>query len=112
MARGGSELLDKIGEDIERDAIGFAPFKTGELKAAIGHEMRGESTVRIGTGVGGHPSCGHAVYVELGTRPHEINVKNAKVLTNGASFFGRHVDHPGTAPQPYLSRALYIRRSA
>lgn len=111
MARGGTEFLDKIGEDVQRDAVGFAPMRTGLLKESIGHEMRGPKTVRIGTGVGGHRSSSYALYVELGTGPHEISVKNAKVLTDGVQFFGKHVNHPGTAPHPFLAKALFIRRS-
>ncbi len=40
-------------------------------------------------------------YLIGGTRAHSIDVVNASVLTDGVSFFGRHVNHPGTSPQDF-----------
>ena len=50
----------------------------------------------------------YSVYVEFGTRAHIIEIKNAKVLTNGKKFFGKKVKHPGTVAQPHLRPAVDI----
>lgn len=111
-AMGTGLWLKALGADIERDAIAFAPFKTGELKASIGHELKSFKKVRVGSGQGGHPSCDHAAVTELGSAPHRITIKSKKVLANAETgeIFGKTVQHPGTTAQPYLSVALYRRR--
>jgi HK97 gp10 family phage protein len=47
-------------------------------------------------------------YVEGGTRPHIIRVKNKKVLANKrlGKFFGEKVKHPGTKANPFFQRAV------
>ena len=47
-----------------------------------------------------------ARFLEHGTAPHVIRVKDAKVLTDGTSFFGVEVQHPGTKPLWILRRAV------
>ncbi len=54
----------------------------------------------------------HALFVELGTSPHEIRPRDPNgVLAfpgrDGKTVFARVVHHPGTRPQPYLRPALY-----
>lgn len=46
--------------------------------------------------------------MEQGTAPHTIRVRNARVLTDGAQFFGTQVNHPGTRPYRYLARAASL----
>ena len=48
-------------------------------------------------------------HVEYGTKPHTIRAKNAMVLTDGKTFFGKQVQHPGTQPKSFL-RAAYDAR--
>jgi len=49
----------------------------------------------------------YAAAVELGFKPHVIEVKDAKVLgTPKTGFFGKRVNHPGYAGDSYLYRAL------
>lgn len=55
-------------------------------------------TSRVGTNVP------YGKFLELGTSAHVVRVKNAKVLTNGAGFFGKEVT-VSMAPRPWLSRA-------
>lgn len=46
-----------------------------------------------------------------GTRPHEITARNSKVLrysSRGRIAYARTVQHPGTAPNKYLSDNLYL----
>lgn len=48
----------------------------------------------------------YAGFVNNGTVPHTIKIKNASVLTNGTDFFGKEVHHPGTHPYPFMSDTL------
>ena len=50
----------------------------------------------------------HAVFVQLGTRPHEIRPKNKKALrwaSGGGFFFAGKVNHPGYKGDAYLIEA-------
>lgn len=58
-------------------------------------------------------------YVELGTPPHMIEVKKAKVLAKYTgtvagkeqfTIFGKRVNHPGTRPSPFLMPAAESER--
>lgn len=69
---------------------------------------------------GGELGVGYAGAVELGTRPHEIRPRNARVLAWGGQrtlggrlrsgqrpdHFAMRVHHPGTRAQPYLVPGL------
>jgi HK97 gp10 family phage protein len=48
----------------------------------------------------------YAHLVEKGTRAHGIKATNAKVLSDGATVFGRAVKHPGTKAQSFLAKAV------
>jgi len=53
----------------------------------------------------------HAVFVQLGTRPHEIRPKNKKALrwaSGGKFFFAGKVKHPGYRGDPYLLDAALL----
>ena len=62
-----------------------------------------------GREVGHDPSrAPHAVFVQLGTRPHEIRPKNKKALrwaSGGKFFFAGKVNHPGYRGDAYLLTA-------
>jgi phage gpG-like protein len=75
------------------------PRDKGTLINSINGKVR-DDQLSIGTNVE------YAPHVEYGTKPHIITVKSAKVLTNGKSFFGKTVQHPGTAAQPFMRTAL------
>ena len=52
----------------------------------------------------------YALFLEVGTRAHGIDPVRAKMLSwidpaSGERVFAHHVDHPGTAANPYLSSA-------
>ena len=61
----------------------------------------------------------YAPYVEYGTAPHSIDVKNASVLAtksgvNGGGqwiYFGKHVDHPGSHAKPFFNPAFETARN-
>ena len=60
------------------------------------------------------PKAEYAPYVEFGTAPHVIEVKNARVLANKQTgqFFGKRVNHPGTAANPFMERILAASQPA
>ncbi len=50
----------------------------------------------------------YSLFVEEGTSPHIISVKNKKVLADkrAGEFYGKTVHHPGTRPNPFMHRAV------
>ena len=75
---GGVNVIGKVGPDVDYIAA----------KAPTGTDVN------------------YGLYMEIGTVPHTIRVKKAKVLSDGSTFFGKQVSHPGTAPRPFLRPAL------
>lgn len=59
-----------------------------------------ENELAIGTNVE------YAAAIELGARPHVIEAKNAKVLSDGKRFFEKRVRHPGFGGDSFLYWAL------
>jgi len=89
----------------------LAPKKTGRLRSSIRMDRRASSGrfASRSTPITSYEvsaNTPYAGYVHEGTKPHIIRVKNASVLTDGTTFFGPVVRHPGTRPNPFLSRAL------
>lgn len=94
-------------------------YKTGRLSSSMpayaGKNMDLEQfRAKAGTDVF------YGSYIELGTPPHIIEVKKAKVLakylgTSGGKenfkIFGKKVNHPGTRPSPFLFPAAESERS-
>jgi len=74
----------------------------GNLRQSIRSQMTGIASGKVEVGVD------YGVYVEEGTRPHIITVKNAKVLANKytGQMFGRTVKHPGTKANPFFQRGI------
>lgn len=70
----------------------------GKLKGSINAQKTGKYTATFGSWVD------YAPYVEFDTKPHTITAKG-KGLTNGKSWFGKTVQHPGTTAQPFLRPA-------
>jgi hypothetical protein len=54
------------------------------------------------------PQAAYAPFVELGTAPHIIMAKNARVLANTKTgeIFGTVVHHPGTKANPFMERIV------
>jgi len=92
----------KTAYDIHSEAVRHCPVSPhgGRLRSSIAVEVGKGASAVIGTNVK------YAKCVEFGTKPHIIRVKNAKVLTDGKTFFGKEVHHPGTKPQPFLRPAF------
>lgn len=99
-------LDETIGRAILSDAQEMAPKRSGRLAESLRAEVH-DKLLRVGS-----LDCNYAADVELGTAPHVILPRNKKALHwPGADHPVAKVNHPGTAPQPYLRPALYQRRT-
>jgi HK97 gp10 family phage protein len=74
----------------------------GNLRQSIRSGMSGVARGKLEVG------SDYGIYVHEGTRPHVIEIKNKKGLANirTGQFFGKRVQHTGTAPNPFLQRAV------
>lgn len=105
IARRMEDSAVKTARDVANDNVerrsgeylgGFrATFTPAASKSVLGH-LRLFNPVE------------HAEFIEKGTRPHLIRVRNAKVLVNSETgqFFGVQVNHPGTQPRKVIDKAL------
>lgn len=99
-------LQDVIGDAILSDAKDFVPKRTSRLHDSLRAEVR-DKVLRVGS-----LDVNYAADVELGTAPHVIVPRNKKALYwPGADHPVARVNHPGTAPQPFLRPALFQRRT-
>jgi len=93
----GLRALAHAGQAI---MVAEAPERTGTLRRSITIMKEGDTYVIT-------PLVSYAVYVERGTRPHEIVARRARALHfvwRGAPVFFRRVWHPGTQPNPFIAR--------
>ena len=114
IAHLGHSWSGPVGRDLSRRlrtlefrARMTAGVKTGRLRRSM------ETTDRKITRAGLEARVGSPVkYAKLhheGTRPHIIRPRNAKALrfvVGGRVVFASRVQHPGTRPNPYLTRWL------
>lgn len=112
-----------VGQDLERRcrslevyAMSHAGFDTGALVAAIDSVIftstGGDLEARVGANPAGE-EVGYAYFHHQGTKEHPIFPVRAKMLrfpdrrSGKSGFVFRHsVQHPGTAPNPYLTQHL------
>ena len=96
------KLIEKLTDIAYASAFFGAPWKTGKLAGSIVKEIGdGEASIQA--------LAPYAIYVEKGTRPHEIRPVNASVLAfeaSGRIVFTPLVRHPGTKPNPFMQRAV------
>ncbi len=98
--------IERTAFKIEGDAKRAAPVNKqsggGTLRQSISSKMTGKASAVI------QSKAKYSAYVDQGTKPHIIRVKNARVLANKRTgqFFGKVVNHPGTKAQPYFSNAI------
>jgi len=97
-------LVERLAEVAYAEAFYGAPWKTGKLARSLVMEVdeKGEARIRA--------LAPYAKFVVEGTRPHKIFPVRANVLAfkaaGGDLVFTRVVRHPGTKPNPFLTRAL------
>ena len=106
-----SRAVQKSALTVQSQAIKEAPVNKsgggGNLRQNIKTELRSKTRAEIIS------KAPYSIFVEGGTAPHEINIRNKKVLANKRTgeFFGTHVHHPGTQANPYMKRALEKSRA-
>ena len=107
--------LYEIAEEVRVLAREKAGRSEGEDHQHLQDSLRLRKTVDgLGyqVGVFESPTIGYALYHHEGTDPHPIDpIPPNKVLVfyypkAGRVVYLRHVDHPGTRPNPYLTDAL------
>ncbi|MCY7751644.1 hypothetical protein MOB65_19320 [Bacillus inaquosorum] len=50
-------------------------------------------------------------FAEFGTSPHLEKAKNKKVMSDGSTFYGREVDHPGHQAMPFIEPAFNAKKN-
>lgn len=89
--------LPKAVDNIDAGITARAPVDTGKLKNSIDVDSSGSAnTVKITVQVTDAEADRYGLFNDRGTKPHKIRVKNASVLTDGTTFFGKEVNHPGS----------------
>jgi hypothetical protein len=90
-----------------RTAALAATSAPGSMKQKIRPIFRGSKANPVGIVMVDHPA---AHFVFNGTRPHEIRPKRSggvlRFRIGSTVVYARHVNHPGTKPNPFLWRAL------
>lgn len=96
-----AQVIKPVAEDILREMQIGCPEDSGDLKDSLKITYF-PGGARIGS------DLDYAATVELGSGPHVIRVRNAKVLRNKETgqVFGKQVMHPGTPAQPFMVPAL------
>ena len=98
--------IEKTAFKIQADAFRAAPVNKqsggGNLRQSISSRMTGKASAVI------ESKAKYSAYVDQGTKPHIIRVKNARVLANRRTgqIFGKVVRHPGTRATNYFSNAV------
>lgn len=83
-----------------------APVRTGALQRSISSTYHGRGKWTISA------SRPYAKYVHEGTRPHRIRARTKKTLQffwarAGRVVYPQSVNHPGNAPDRFLTRAMH-----
>ena len=94
-------------------AVAEAPSKTGKLRAGLRMEQSRDVRGRWSVGYDVVSTAPYTAYVVKGTAPHKItgNPLLAFFWPKVGSFVVfRSVNHPGTRPNNFLSRALRAAR--
>ncbi len=102
-----SELVREAARRAEELIRERAPRRSGRLADSVSSEVRGNEAL-----VG--PKVPYAVFIERGTRPHEIRPRSARALrflAKGRLVFARRVWHPGIRPRFFVLRAAEALRS-
>lgn len=104
----GIALRRNVGNRIVLAAKRDVGVDTGTLRETIKliHERVGQyQELRIGS------DSKIALLHHNGTRAHEIHARNTEFLrfsSRGRVVYTRSVRHPGTKPNPYLAKNLYL----
>jgi hypothetical protein len=111
FGEGWATFVGEAGEILADALAEAAPVgETGELAASMNYRVN-SGRLEVGSADARGPI---AAYVTRGTKPHPIDPVNADALhwvdAGGADVFAKHVDHPGTAPNPFHIEAWEAHR--
>lgn len=120
LRQGANEFKDEVKATVP---VGPPSFENRQLYGAYPGALR--DTVRVTTKskggkvsasvkIGGKNKKGHVVFyahmVEFGTKPHKITSKKGYLSINGRVV--KAINHPGTAPQPFMRPAFDAKATA
>ncbi len=108
IKKASKKYKEDVAKELEDAVKQEVPVKTGLLRSSVTEEHQGED-ILIGPDAAvlrRESGEDYAPYVYFGTRPHKISVKRANVLTDGSTFFGKTVNHPGTRSNKFINRAV------
>lgn len=86
-----------------------APVDTGNLRRSVQHFTKGSKEAGVSA-----RGAKYWVDIEYGTAPHVITPKKSKALRfqiGKDEVYAKKVQHPGTAPNPFVKRAVNTLRS-
>lgn len=104
-----SLLMQQLGAQVvERVSGRMVGVRTGRLRASITINPTVISGTRISGSVsaGGEPLAPYAVFVEKGTRVHQVLASRQnflKFIAGGKTRFARSVSIPAIAPKPFMA---------
>ena len=95
------KFIEQLAQETQNIMVLEAPRRSGRLMQSIIKEVS-EFEASIG------PQVAYAVYVELGSSPHQIRPLRGKVLafegTTNKLVFTAVANHPGTEANPFVKR--------
>ncbi|WP_326642873.1 hypothetical protein OG884_05775 [Streptosporangium sp. NBC_01755] len=95
-------VVAKVAFDTVAGGQDRVAVDTGNLKNSIGQDFDDD-----GMGFEAGPTANYGAAVEFGSDPHVIRARNKKALFwPGAEHPVKQVNHPGSAPQPYMRPAF------
>ena len=112
-----NRTMRRIGKLMVPVLKGVTPRVTGKLKNSTIFQILGApdtQVLQIRQGARSVEGAFYGEFVRKGTAPHVIVPRRAKALRfmiGGNVVFARRVNHPGTAANPYHTRALSSARS-
>lgn len=97
--------LIETARDVQDAVIADTSFKGQKLRHSVKYTVPSSTKIKVYT------AAKHASFVEEGTKPHIIRARRAKTLafyseTLNRFVFPRSVNHPGTKPTRFFSRAV------
>lgn len=96
--------VNEIAIELTQALAEEAPVDTGFLKNSISYKIEDDKIIIS--------MADYADYVEFGTPPHVITPKSKKALhwkENGEDVFAKKVNHPGTAPNPFIRKTMMTK---
>jgi len=99
------KAMVKSVNKVKNTAQTLAPYKTSTLRRSIYTDVADSGF--LGTISQDSNIAMYGSFMEFGTAPHVIEPVNRKALYwKGLAYPVRRVNHPGTAPRPFMQPAL------